>query len=104
MNAVVLPKIGSHILMATYKQNNRLTTPSQNHIAFIMPRFKGIGTRHKSGIGNNQGRQQTTNRDNQCFNCGDSHSKINELSLPVIYGQHSGRVLSSPLQLRCIND
>ena len=42
-----------------------IKTPPQNHIAFIMPSFKGIGSRHKSGTGNNQGRQQTTPRDNR---------------------------------------
>ena len=49
-----------------------------------MPRPKGIGSRHKSGTGKNQGRQRTTPRDNRCFNCKDSHSKSNELSSPVI--------------------
>ena len=42
------------------KQNNRHTTPPQTHIAFIVPRPKGIGSRHKSGTGKNQGRQRTT--------------------------------------------
>ena len=45
---------------------------------------KGIGGHHKNGTGNNQGRQQTTPLDNRCFNRKDSHSKINELSSPVI--------------------
>ena len=70
--------------MAIDKQNNSHTTPPQTHIAFIMPRPKGIGSRHKSGTGNNQGRQRTTPRDNRCFNHNDCHSKINKLSLPVI--------------------
>ena len=58
MTAVVAPKFGSRILMAINKQNNRHTIPPQTHISFIMPYFKGIGSRHKSGTGNNQGRQQ----------------------------------------------
>ena len=65
MTAVVAPK---HLLSTFYshqKQNNKHTTPPQTHTAFIMPRFKGIVSRHKSGTGNNQGRQQTNPRDNQ---------------------------------------
>ena len=49
-----------------------------------MPRTKGIGSFHKSGIGNNQGRQRTTPRNKRWFNCKDSHSNINELSSLVI--------------------
>ena len=90
MTSVVTPKVGSHLLMAIDKQNNRHTTPPQTHIAFIIPRFKDIGSCHKSGTGNYQGRQQTTPHDNPCFNRNDFHSKRNELSLPVIY-------VSSPL-------
>ena len=78
-------KVGSHLLMAINKQNNRHTTPPQTHIEFIMPRFKGIGSCHKIGTGNNQGRQQTTPSNNLCFNRKDCHSKRNRLSLPVIY-------------------
>ena len=70
--------------MAINKKNNRHTTPPQTHIAFIVPRFKVIGSRHKSGTGNNQGRQQTTPCDNRCSNCKDSHSKINKFSSLVI--------------------
>ena len=44
-------KFVSHLLMAIDKQNNRHTTPPETHIEFIMPRFKGIGSRHKSGTG-----------------------------------------------------
>ena len=47
------------------KQNNMNTKPPQTHIAFIIPRFKIIGSRQKSGTGNNQGRQRNTPRDNQ---------------------------------------
>ena len=36
-------KLGSHLLLAINKENNRHTTPPQTHIAFIMPRTKGIG-------------------------------------------------------------
>ena len=49
-----------------------------------MPSTKGIGSCHKSGTGNNQGRQRMTPRDNRCFNRKYSHSKINELSSLVI--------------------
>ena len=49
-----------------------------------MPRTKGIGSRHKSGTGNNWCRQQTAPRDNRRFNHNKSHSKSNELSLSVI--------------------
>ena len=49
-----------------------------------MPRPKGVGSRHKSGTGNNQGRQRTTPRDNRCFDRNYCHSNSNELSLPVI--------------------
>ena len=90
MTSVVAPKVGSHLLMAINKQKNRHTTPPQTHIEFIIPRFKGIGSCHKSGTGNNQGRQRTTPRDNRCFNCKYYHSKSNDFSLPVIY-------VSSPL-------
>ena len=78
-------KVGFHLLLATNKQNNRLITPPQTHIAFIMLCPKGIGSRHKSGAWNNQGRQETTLRDNQFFNHKYSHSKSNKLSSPVIY-------------------
>ena len=113
---------GSKLLMAINKQNNRHTTPPQTHIAFTMPLPKGIVSRHKSGAGNNQGRQRTTPRDNRCFNCKDSHSKRNELSSPVIsvspplnnlvinppqlssVGQHSySSSQNTPLDNRCFN-
>ena len=76
--------IGSHLFLVINKQNNRHTTPPQTHIAFIMPRPKGIGSCHKSGTGNNQGKQKTTPRDNRCFNRKDSYSNRNKLSSPVI--------------------
>ena len=41
------------------------TEPPQTYIAFIMPLPKGIGSYHRSGIGNNQGRQQTSPCDNR---------------------------------------
>ena len=78
------------------KQNNRHTTPLKTHIAFIMPRFKGIGSRHKNGTWNNQGRQRNIPRDNLCFICNDCHSKSNDLSSPVIY-------VSPPLNNSVIN-
>ena len=72
-------------MMAIDKQNIRHTISPQTHILFVMPRSKkGIGGCHKSGTGNNQGRQRTTPRDNRGFNRNDCHSKSNELSLPVI--------------------
>ena len=71
--------------MAIDKQKNRYTKPTQTYITSIMPRPKGIGSRHKSGTGNNQGRQRTTPRDNRWFNRNTSHSKSNELSLSLIY-------------------
>ena len=46
------------------------TTPTQTHIAFIVPRPKGISSHHT--------------RDNWCFNCKYSHSKSNEFSSLVI--------------------
>ena len=50
-----------------------------------MPRSKkGLGRCHKSGTGNNEGRQRTTPRDNWGFNCNDCHSRSNKLSLTVI--------------------
>ena len=61
-----------------------------------MPRPKGISSRHKSVTGGNQVRQRKTPRDNWCFNCNNSHSKSNELSLPVIY-------VSPPLKNLVIN-
>ena len=47
------------------KQNNIHTAPPHTHIAFSMPRPKGVGSRHTC--------------DNWCFNYKDSHSKRNEL-------------------------
>ena len=76
--------VGSHLLFAINKQNNRHTTTPQTHISFIMSCPKGVGSRHKSETGNNQGRQWTTPCDNRCFNLKYIHSKINELSSPVI--------------------
>ena len=84
MTAVVAQKNWLSTFLVNNKQNNRHTTPPQTHIAFIMPRSKGIGSCHKSETGNNQGRQRMTARDNRCFNCKDIHSKSNELSSPVI--------------------
>ena len=70
--------------MSINKQNNRHKTPRKTHIAFIMPCFKGIGSLHKIGTGNNQGRQRMNPRRNRCFNRNECHSKRNKLSLPVI--------------------
>ena len=89
-------KVGSRLLMAINKQNNRHTKLPQTHIAFIMPCTKSIGSRHNSGTGNNQGRQRTTPRDNRCFNRKDIHSKSNKLSSLVIY-------VPSPLNNSIIN-
>ena len=85
MTAVAMPKFGSRLLMDINKQNNRHTAPPQTHIAFIMPRPKVIGSRHKSGTGNNQVRQRTTPRDNRRFNCKDSHSNSNDFPSPLIH-------------------
>ena len=74
--------------MAINKQNNSHTTPLNTCIVFIMPFLKGVGSRHRSGTGNNQGRKQTAPRDNQCFNFKDSRSKRNEFSSPVIPVPH----------------
>ena len=71
MNSVVAPKIGSHLLLDIIKQNNRHTIPPQTHISFVMPRPKGVGSRHTC--------------DNRCFNRNGCHSKSNELSLTVRY-------------------
>ena len=65
MTAVIAPK--SWLLTFFWPStttNNRNITPPQTHITFIMPRPKGIGGRHKSGTGKNQGRQLTTHCDN----------------------------------------
>ena len=77
--------VGSCLLMAIKRQNNRHTTLPRTHIAFIMPHPKGIGSRHKSWTGNNQGRQRNNPCDNWWFNCKEIHSKSNDLSSPVIY-------------------
>ena len=61
-----------------------------------MPFTKGIGCCHKRGKGNNQGRQQTTPRDDRCFNCNNCHSNNKNLSLPVI-------AVSPPLNNPVIN-
>ena len=95
--------------MAIDKQNNRHTTPPQNHIVFIVPRFKGIGSCHKSGTGGNQGRQRTTHHDDRCFNHNNIHSKRNNFSLPVIYFLfhliiQSSIHLSCPLFVNCHPD
>ena len=68
MTAVVAPKSCLSLLMAIKKQNNRHTTPQQNHTVFIMPLPKGIGSRHKSGTWKNQSRQRTNPHDKRCFN------------------------------------
>ena len=78
-------KVGSHLLMDINKKNNRHRISPQTYIVFIMPYTKGIGSRHKSGTGNNQGRQRTTPCDNRWFNINDFPSKSNDLSLAVIY-------------------
>ena len=50
-----------------------------------MPRSKkGLGRCHKSGTGKNQGRRQTTPRNNRVFNRNDCHSKSIKRSLTVI--------------------
>ena len=77
-------KVHSHILMAINKQNNRHKTAPKTHIAFIMPRSKGIGRCHKSGTGNYRCRQQGNDHDNRCSNFKDSHVKSNEFSSPGI--------------------
>ena len=46
--------------------------------SFIIPRPKGIGSRHNSVTGKNQGRQQTTPCYNCCFNRKDVNSNIND--------------------------
>ena len=114
--------VGSHILLAVNKQNNSHTTPPQTHIAFIVPRPKGIGSHQKSGTGNNQGRQRTNPRGNWWFNRKDRHSKSNELSFLVIpvlpplnnsvintpqlssvYQQSSRSLQNTPRDNRCFN-
>ena len=72
-------------MMAIDKLNIRHTISPQTHILFVMPRSKkGLGRCHKSGTGNNQGRRQTTSRNNWGFNSNYCHSKSLEISLPVI--------------------
>ena len=88
MTAVVAPKSWISPFLSINKQNNSHTTPQQTHIELIMPRPKGIASCHKSGTGNNHGRQQMTPHDNRCFNCKGSHSKRNELLSPVIPVPH----------------
>ena len=72
------------LLMVIDKQNNKHTTPPQTPIEFIIPRPKGIVSCHKSGTGDNQGRQWTTPHDNRYFNRIGSQSKSNKFSLPMI--------------------
>ena len=57
MTAAVAPKSWLSDFLAVNNKHNIHTTPPKTHIACIMPHPKGIGNRHKSGIGNNQGRQ-----------------------------------------------
>ena len=64
--------------------NNRHIISPKTHMVFIVPRPMGIGSLHKSGTGNNQGRQRTTPSDNQCFNRNDFQSKSNDFLLPLI--------------------
>ena len=69
-----------------------------------MPRSKkGLGRCHRSETGNNQGRRQKTPRDNQGFNRNDCHSKIMDMSLPVIsvYLPLNNSVIN-PLQLSSV--
>ena len=92
-----------HLLLAINKQNIRYTTPPQTHIAFIMPRTKSIGSLHKIGAGNNQGRQQTTPHDNRCFNRMDSHSTSNKLSsLVILVTPTLNNSVINPLQLSLV--
>ena len=65
MTAVVAPEIWLSYFDGHRKKNNRQTTAPQTHIAFIIPRFKGTVSHHKSGTGKNQGRQRRTHRDNR---------------------------------------
>ena len=65
MTAVVAPKIWLSPFDGHRQKNNTHTILPQTHIVLIMPRPNGIGSRHKSGTGNNQGMQQTTPRDNR---------------------------------------
>ena len=62
----------------------------------MVPRPKVIGSFHKSGTGNNQGRQRTTPHDNRCSNSKDSQSKSKNLLSPVIH-------VSPPLNNLVIN-
>ena len=71
-------------MLAINNKNNRHTTPPQTNIAFIMPRPKSIGSHHKSGTRNNQGRQKMSPFDNRCFKSKESHRNSNKLSSPVI--------------------
>ena len=79
ITAVVAPKRWLSPFDGHQQQKYRHRTPPQTHIAFIMPRPKGIVVCHKIGTGKNQGGQRTTPRDNRCFNLKGSHSKINEM-------------------------
>ena len=84
MTAVFATKSWISPFVGRKKKNNRHIKPPQTHIAFIMSRPKGIVSCHRSGTGNNQGRQRTTTCDNLCFNRKESHSNSNELSSPVV--------------------
>ena len=80
MTAVVAPKSWLSNFVGHLKNNNNSnTTTPQTHIAFIVPRLKGIGSHNKSGTWKNQGRQRTNTCDKWCFNSKDSHSKSNKL-------------------------
>ena len=72
-------------MMAIDKQNIRHTISPQTYMVFIMPRSKkGLGRAHKSGTGNNKGRQRTTPFDNRGFNHIDFHLKSKKMSLTVM--------------------
>ena len=95
--------IDSHLLIAIDKQNNMHIISPQTNILYIMPCHKGIGSRHKSGTGNNQGRQWTNLLYNWCFNYSGCNSKSNELSLPVISISHPfNNSVINPYQLSSV--
>ena len=96
MTAVVASKSWRFPFVLHQQKNSRHTKPPQTHISFIVPRPKGIGSRHKIKTGNNQVRKQITPHDNLCYNRKESHSNINELSSTLIS-------VSTPLNNLVIN-
>ena len=84
MTAVVVPKNWLSPFVGHQQTNWQAKNTTINSYFIYHDMSKGYYYLHKSETGNNRGRQRTTTRDNQRFNCKGSHSKSNELSSLVI--------------------